>query len=255
MHKWLVFSSLFIIWISLTLTGISAEELSEKPNEYIPVGERLIYKVSWLGIPMGTGELWAKEKTTLAGREVIHVVGTFETNKVLSKIFPVHDEAHSWIDTKTYESVQFEKKVNELVIKAHDIATFDAPKKRGYLESLKTGLKKEFNVTTPVQDVFSVFYWARRQDLLPGKSVKTVLTADQKDWDLEVKVHRMENVKLHGTKISTIRVEPITRVGGVEKRGRAWFNLTNDSSRKPVRIIYKAPIGRLTGILKTVESP
>jgi hypothetical protein len=178
----------------------------------MPLGERLVYKITWLGVPVGTGELWLKEKTDLRGREVFHVVGKLETNRVLRTIFPMHDEIHSWIDAKTLESLQFEKDIHEIRIKAHETMHFDSKKKKGYFESYTTGLKKEFNVIAPVHDVLSAFYWTRRQTLVPGKSVKTVLTADQKDWYLTVNVVGTETIKYHGKKIRTLRIEPNTKV-------------------------------------------
>ena len=140
---------LFIAWMGLTA--------STPQGSGIPLGERLEYKITWLRIPVGIGEIWAKEKIMLAGREVIHVVGVIKTNKVLSKIFPMLDEAHSWIDAKTFESVQFEKKVDELFLHAHERMIFDPARKKGYFESFATGLKKEFDITTPVHDVLSAF--------------------------------------------------------------------------------------------------
>lgn len=226
-----------------------AEEFIRQ-DQTLPIGERLAYKISWLGIPVGAGELRVQEKTTLADREVIHIVGMIETNKFLSVIFPMHDEVHSWIDANTLESVQFEKKVNEPKIKAHEIMVFEQAQGKGYYESFETGEKKEFNVPVPVHDVCSAFYWVRRQVLLPGESVKITLTCDRKDWVLEARVLRRETVRLHGKKVNTLRVEPVTFVEGEEKRGRAWFNLTDDSSHTPVRVVYKAPFGSVVGVLK-----
>lgn len=251
-----VFAVLLIAWIGVSAVGnVCAEGPLVQPNQVMPLGERLVYKISWLGIPVGIGELWVKETTQLAGREVIHIVGVLETNRVLSKIFPMHDEGHSWIDAQTLESVQFEKKVNELLIKAHEKTVFDASSGTGYYESFTTGVTKEFPVTVPVHDVFSAFYWARRQALVPGASVATVLSCDQKDWALEVHVLRREIVKRRGTSVDTFRLEPITHVEGVEKRGKAWINVTTDASRTPVRIVYKAPFGPAVGTLKEVQSP
>ena len=138
-----------------------------------------------MGIAVEIGDLWVKEKTTLGGREVFHVVGKIETNKVLSKIFPMHDEAHSWIDAETLESLQFEKKVNELFIKTHERMVFDSEKRKGYFESFKTGEKKEFDLNIPVHDVLSAFYWIRRQVLIPGESIHTVIIVDQKNGNLK----------------------------------------------------------------------
>src|SRR6185436_306303 len=122
---------------------------------------------------------------------------------------------------------------------------FDASKRKGYFKSFNTGAKREFDVTAPVHDVLSAVYWVRRQALVPGESVHTVLSCDQQDWALEINVLRPETVKVRGRSVDTIRLEPITRVNGVERRGRAWFNLTADASRKPIRIGYKAAFGRI----------
>src|SRR3989338_11271330 len=129
----------------------------------IPVGERLVYDMSWLGIPIGTAELWAKEKTMMNSREVSHVVGIMQTNKFLSTIYPDRDEIHSWIDAETLTSVKFEKKISEGKTSAHEITEFQKP----------------------THDVISAFYWVRRQSLTPGRSVRTVVIADKKEWALE----------------------------------------------------------------------
>ena len=109
-----------------------AEEPLVPPDQKVPVGERLVYKITWLRIPVGWGEIWVKEETELGGRKVIHVVGKVDTNKILSKIFPMHDEAHSWIDAQTYESLQFEKVIDEFLIHAHERSFFDAAARRGH---------------------------------------------------------------------------------------------------------------------------
>lgn len=195
----------------------------------IPLGERLVYHMSWLGVPIGTAELWAKEKTTMNGKEVFHVVGIMQTNKFLSAIFPVHDEIHSWIDAETLTSIKFEKKISEGKTRSHESMEFQKP----------------------AHDVISAFYWVRRQQLTPGQSVRTVVTADRKEWALELVVLKRETLELRGwDPVDTLLVEPRSRVAGLpEKKGKSLMNLSDDSSKKPVRITYKAPFGRIAGIL------
>jgi len=100
-----------------------------------------------------------------------------------------------------------------------------------------------------VHDVLSAFFWARRQHFGPDQPVQIVLTADQTDWTLEIPGFRRETVEAHGNEIDTLRVEPVTREAGKEKRRKSRFNVTTDASRKPVRIVYKAPFGRVVGTL------
>jgi len=238
---------------SISFSVLSSARAEETPVPPV-IGERLEYKITWLGIPVGTGELWVKEKTTLGGREVIHLTGSIKTNKVLRKIFPMNDIADSWIDAKTLQSLQFEKNVNELREKAHERMVFDAGSKKGHYESFTTGKKHDFNITVPVHDVFSAIYWVRRQPLVPGETLKTVVIANQVDWALDVKVLRTEKVKVNGEKTETFRANLDTVSEGVERIGRAYINITTDASRIPVRLGYKAPFGSVIGTLKSNTS-
>ena len=222
------------------------------PLKVPELGEHLAYEVFWMGVPVGLGELWVKEKVNIHGREALHVVAVAETNKFLSKIYFVHDEVHSWIDLETFQSLQFQKKVSEGRYRADEFIQYDAEKKKGYYQSLKNGSKKEFDIALPVQDILSVFYWARRQSLQPGKSFKTVVNSDEKDWSLEIDVIRREAKELRGQGVfDTILIEPKTRLKGVlEKRGRVWIHLKNDPSRTPIWIIFKTPFGPVVGVIK-----
>lgn len=243
-------TSCAVVIVSMGISNFQPLEIGPAQRfEDLPLYERLTYKVTWLGISIGTGEIWVKEKTELNGRPAFHVVGTFQTNKFLSTIYPIHDEAHSWIDAETLQSLAFEKKISEGGNHTHERTVYDPQKKKGYFESFKTGEKKEFDVILPTHDPFSVFYWARRQTLVPGKTPKTILYADQISWLLELNVIREERLKFQDKSIDTLLVEPKTLFQG-EKRGRSKIHLTRDSFQKPLRVTYKAPFGSIIGTLQ-----
>jgi hypothetical protein len=223
-----------------------------EPRQEILVGERLSYDVYWMGAPVGIGTLSVQQKESVGGREAYHVVAVAETNDFLSKIYPVHDEVHSWIDTETFQSLKFRKKVSEGLYRADEVVVYDEANKKGFYESLKNGSKKEFDVQVPVHDILSAFYWARRQKLEPGKSVRTTVNSDEKDWDLEVQVLGRESKELRGRGVwDTLLIEPKTRLKGVlEKRGRVWVHLQNDPARVPVLITFKTLFGPVVGVLR-----
>ncbi len=201
----------------------------------IPVGERLVYHLSWMGIPIGRGELWVKEKAIINGKEVVHVVGMLQTNDFLSTIYPVRDEIHSWIDAETLTSVKFEKEVNE---------------------GSKSRVHKSMEFEQATHDVISAFYWVRRQPMKPGESLRTTVIADEKEWELEVMVLRRETLELRGWEpVATLLVEPTSRQGKVWKKGRSLISLSDDASKKPLKVIYQAPFGRIVGVLFREDKP
>ena len=239
-------------------SGKKAQSLAPlvAPSQNFPTGERLAYEVSWMGVPVGIGTLEVKETVELNGRKAFHLLAVAETNEFLSKLYPVHDEVHSWVDAETFQSLQFQKKVSEGFYRADEVTRYDAVQKKGHYESLKNGTKKEFDIHVPVHDIISAFYWTRRQELLPGKTVKTIVNSDEKDWDLEIQVLRREMKEMRGQGvIDTILIEPKTRLKGIlEKRGRVWIHLKNDPSRTPLLITFKTPFGPIVGVLKQVPT-
>ncbi len=227
------------------------------PDQTIRVGERFIYDVFWIGIPVGVGEVWVKEKTVLRGRKVFHVVGKVQANPFLSKFYPVKNEAHSWIDVHTLQSLQFQKKMDEGKTHADEKDEFYASRRKGRSESFETGRKKEFDVTTPVQDVLSVFYWVRRQALVPGQSMKVVLSCNQVDWTLDVNVLSRKRVELRGQGlVDVFIIEPKTQLKGERaKKGKALIYLKNDKFHTPVFIKFQTPFGSVEGVLKHPTPP
>ncbi len=223
------------------------------PQTQLELGEHLMYEVSWMGVPVGYGELWVKEKINHNGRDVFHVVAIARTNEVLSTIYPVVDELHSYIDVNDLYPVEFRKQLSEGRYRADEKTSFDPEKKKGYYESLKNGEKKEFEIGGYVHDVISAFFWVRRQILEPGKSVRTIVSSEEKDHDLEVQVLRREQKEIKGRgSVDTLLVEPKTSLKGVlYSRGRVWIYLSADAKRIPIWIMLKTPFGPINGVLKT----
>lgn len=230
----------------------SAPFAAVAPSQEIPLGEHLLYDVSWMGVPVGFGELWVKEKVMFEGREAYHVIAVARTNDFLSKIYPVRDEVHSWIDIKTLQSLGSEKKASEGNYRADERVVYDEVNKKGHYESLKTGEKKEFTIAVPVHDPVSAFYWVRRQALQPGKTLKNTVNNGEKDYSLEVDVVRREakEIRRRGV-MEVILIEPRSRLQGIlEKRGRVWVHLKNDPSRTPLLFTFYTPFGVITGALQ-----
>lgn len=256
--------ALLLVLILISSDGFSATNFVAKsapettpaiatPTRELEVGEGLHYDVYWMGVRVGLGTLEVKEKIRIEGREAVHVVATAETNEFLSKIYPVRDEVHSFIDSETGESLEFRKTLREGRYRADERVRYDARVKKGYYESFHNGSKKEIDIPGPVHDILSVFYWFRRQPLRVGESLHAVVNSEEKNWDMELCVLGQEVKELRGMgSLWTFVVEPKTKLKGIlYKRGRAWVHYTCDQKRVPVLVTLKTPFGPVIGVLKS----
>ncbi len=224
----------------------------EEPSKALTAGERLTFEVSWMGVPVGIGTLEIKEIITVRGRPAYHVIAIAKTNDFLSKIYPIYDEAHSYIDAERFCSLGFHKNAREGRYRADETTIYDYNQMKSFYESALNKSKTQRALSSEVQDAVSAFYWFRLQKIQVGKSVKTVINNRDKDWDLEIKILSAQPKELrHGETINTILVEPVTRYKDIlERRGRAWVHFSADKRRLPVWITISTPFGPVNGVLK-----
>ncbi len=225
----------------------------EKPLSTLTVGEKLVFGVYWMGIYVGDGTLEVKEKVIVRGREAFHVVATAKTNDFLTKIYPIYDELHSFIDAEKFCSLEFRRNVREGRYRADETVIYDYEKKKAFYESALNKSKKEADLPAEVHDPLSAFYWFRLQEIKSKDSLRTVVNSREKNVDLEIQILGQQTKELKGKRvIETVLVEPKTRYKDVlADRGRAWVYFGVDSRRVPVWITIKSPFGTVNGVLKT----
>jgi len=224
----------------------------EAPLKVLTVGERLVFDVSWMGVPVGVGTLEVREIVTIDGRRAYHVVAIAKTNDFLSRLYPIHDEVHSFIDAEKFYSLEFSKVIQEGRYRADEKMIYDYKKGKIFYESLWNKSKKEFELFSEVQDFLSAFYWFRVQPVVVGKSLHTVVNSEAENWDLELNVLRHEIKEFRdGRVLQTILVEPKTRLKGMlYQRDRVWVYFSADQKRLPVWVTLRTPFGPVSGVLR-----
>ncbi len=223
-----------------------------KPLTDLPLGEKLVFEVSWMGVNVGYGQIEIPEKTVVRGREAYHIVATARTNDFLSKLYPVEDRVESWVDARTFYSLKFRKTLQEGRYRADEETEFFPETKKGSYYSYKNGTRKEFEIPGPVHDIVSAFYWFRLQEASVGKSVNTTVCSEEKNWAAEIKVIGVTAKVIRGLgAVDTFYVEPKSSLRGVfYDRGRVWVYFTADQKRVPVWVVFKTPFGPVNGVLK-----
>lgn len=259
---WLAAALLFSVPSFAATSNFSSREKAapvvlEKPRADFPAGEKLRYDVHWMGVHIGYGEIEVRGRETVNGRECWHIIAVARTNEVLSRLYPVTDTAHSWVDVETFRSLKFRKTLSEGRYRADEEVEFFPEKGKGRYRSYKSGSEKEFEVPSGgVHDILSAFYWFRLQDVAPGRSAKTTVNSEEKNWDLEVKALGLERKEIRGLgSVGTLRVEPKTRLKGIlYDRGRAWVYFTADASRRPVWFKIETPYGAVNAVISAKAS-
>jgi hypothetical protein len=112
----------------------------------------------------------------------------------------------------------------------------------------------EFSGT--VQDLASVFYFVRTQQLVPGKNFEVLVSDSGRVYRMPVRVVEKKMMKTVLGEVETIRVEP--ELFGedrlVKGKGQITIWFTTDARRVPVRAQIKHEMGTLDISLKSISN-
>ncbi len=219
------------------------------------MGERLIYKVSYMGLPAGEAVMEVSKKMQFRGREAYHIVSTVESNDFISVFYPVKDRVESFVDTEEFYSHSI--KINQRQGRKRREKTIDFDQVRHRAIQIKTDKTKSevktevFQIPPRVQDsLSSLYYFRMHQDLVPGESVFIDVHESKKNWELEIQVLGREELKTSLGTFKTIKAKALVRFEGVfMDKGDVTLWLTDDERHIPLLIRTKIKIGHINASL------
>jgi hypothetical protein len=251
------------ILISLFLPPAFAEDppvspVAEAPSKKLFVGEKLTYSIRYLGIPVGKAESEVKEMAEINGRQAYHTEVNIRSAKILDLIYKVRDVHHSYLDAEKLHSLRYEKILKEGHYRADEVMEYDQEQHRATYFSRLNQSRKEMLIPPNVQDQLSCGFWFRLQEIRPHTRVGIAVNADEKNWDMEVKILNTTKIRLKGFgEREAVEVEPEIQYQGLfVKRGkiRGWIGL--DERRIPLKMTVKIPVlGAVTAHLVEYTLP
>lgn len=204
--------------------------------------------------------IWNAGKVTLGlSREGVEnrVVGTAESQGVVSMLYPVHDRFQALYEPKSFCSVSLRKHTEEGFHKRDTLISYNYARKKSVLDetNLKNNEAKHVENDIPgcVTDVISGIMYLRSLPLIPGTSYTFPLNDGGKTVDVTAKVEAKETIKVPAGTFQTIRVSP-EGVGPVKSKGKVWIWYTDDARRIPVQMRGKMFWGTLTLKLEKIEA-
>jgi len=223
---------------------------------WFPVGEELIYRIYWGIIPVGRTHVvteWIRED----GKRLLAIRYRTRSNKVIAKIYPVDDLIEAIIDPETFRPVRFRKKLSEGRHRSDEVTTFDYDCLRARWESKTKNQVKEYEIEPDTRDLVSFMYHMRSENFHPGEVRDFRVMADEKIYDLSVKVRAKETVKLpRFGEVRSLRLEPEAKFQGLFVRsGRMVLWVSQDERRLCTKVTVVVPVASVRVLLDQVRGP
>ncbi len=255
-------SFLFVFFLFLavqshaTSLSVPQEKISSDPSiiAYGP-GERLVYEVSYFGVPAGHAVMEVLGQAERNGRKVLHVLSTVKSNKFVSTFYPVKDRIETFIDAEGGYSHGIKVKQRQGSKRREKVIDFDQRRHRAI--QYKNNQVETFLVPPKVQDSLSALYHFRNQSVLKvGDSTFIDVHESDKNWELEIQILGKEEITTVLGTFNTIKAKALVHYEGLfMDKGDVTLWLTDDVRHIPVLIKTKIKIGSITAVLASSEAP
>ncbi|MBU1694372.1 MAG: DUF3108 domain-containing protein [Verrucomicrobia bacterium] len=234
--------------------GVAARAADPRPELWFPVGEKLTYRIYWgvfqVGISTAT-TAWLEED----GRTLLVIRFRTRTNRLVEKLYPVDDFLETVIDPITFLPVRTTKRLKEGRYRADETVVFDHARGLARWHSNMSDKNKTFEIDPDTRDVISYMYFMRSRPFKIGETVKSRVMADEKIYDLYVKVSRRENLDLPNLgRRQSIKLEPEAAFNGLfVRKGKLWMWVSDDTDRFCTRLAARVPVASVSLWLSKVE--
>jgi hypothetical protein len=215
------------------------------------LGEKLTFSVKYEFVKAGEATLEVKEITQCGNQsDCFRLVSEAKSTMPFSLVFEVRDRVESYVHVDSLYTLRYVKTLKEGNYEAYEAVDFDQV---NHTATYPNGDVVE--IPPRVQDVLSSLYYIRTMDLEVGRSVFINNHADEKNYPLEVKVLRIEKIKVPAGSYECYVLEPVLRASGVfQHKGKLTVWMSTDPSRIPVMMKSKILIGAINAVLIEAEA-
>lgn len=214
-------------------------------------GEKSTFEVRFGAVRVGNGSLSVVGLDNVRGRDAWHIAfnvqgGTF--------FYRVNDVYESWIDTRTMNSLLFNRQIEEGTrdrTQSYEII----PERGTYIERTRQKTTTKKTVEAPL-DEGAFLYFVRTIPLVVGQSYEFHRYFIPDRNPVRLRVLRKERVTVPAGTYNAIVVQPIIKTKGIfSEKGQAEVWLSDDSARILLQVKSKLSFGSLNLYLKSYTPP
>ncbi len=227
-------------------------------------GEKLTFLVKFWIIPAGEVSMEVREMR-YRGYEVYSPLLTMKAAKLFSFFCPVEGNIRSYLDAQKLYTHRYEEHFlagrhtyERLTVydQRNHLATYDVPVyyRMGKIERID---KKRVRIPPNTQDILSLLYYVRTQELKEGKVLTINTNERNKNYRVKIKVLGKEKVTVPAGTFLTWVIEPVSIIRidreKKEKKGTGLIYLSADKRKLLILMKAKTKLGSVTVQLIDVQ--
>ncbi len=222
-----------------------------------PVGEQLVYRVSWGAIPVGEATVTTSWKEGHEG-ELLRLHLHVRSNRAIAVAYPVRIDIESIVRVDDFLPVRHHQRRREGRRRAEVEVIFDHEKGVAIQRELLRDREDTIELEADTRDIFTFLYYVRRYPMeLGNRSHYRVLT-DDKIYDLwlDVAEEAVDVRTILDDRVSAFEVEPEAAFEGVFRRhGSLELQVSRDARQLMLFMRANVPIGSVRAVLEAVNGP
>jgi hypothetical protein len=240
-----------------------------EPEKSFRVGEKLQYRVEWLGIPVGNIILNVAGIEKIDSNECYHIIARAMPNRFLTKLYDIEYTVHTYIDKNTLYTVRFEKTRRLRDKIAHIVIDFDRKKNEARIrregsadsihisslrEELGRGMPTTIEILGDTQDLFSSFFQFRLMQIKQDHSYPINIYYDERNWTINMKVERpfIKDMRKKGSFAVFKSLLESDLNSYILGKSKLYVYFTADSRRIPLEFHLGTGLGPVRGIIKNI---
>jgi hypothetical protein len=250
------------IAIALPLTALAgAPEVggteSARPSDVgerpFPVGERLTYAVSWVGIRCGSMEIVSFVDRSAQDHPIYRIVVFARTSRFFDGIYRVRSRLDSFFDPVRMSSVRYEERGLEKKKRKDEIWLVDDRAS----EVIRTKNGETTRIPIDVERAFDPLAFIFRLRTMPldlGQVMTLGLMTSRGVAETDARVTELKDVKTKRGRCDAASVVPEPRDKMMfSKSGAMWVWLERADPHRPCKIEFDLSFGKLVASLEEVE--
>lgn len=246
--------------LGLCRSGLADPKLSDfksaEDRLTLKPGEKLVYSVRWMKLPVGKAVLHVKDIIDVDGTPAYQITTYTKANRLIRLIYKVDDKVTSYVAVEGFRPLKFQKRLREGRRKKDELIDFDWERKEAtYYEGKGEKQKKRrtIPITEGTQDTLSCIYFLRSLPLQIGKECTMRVATEKKCWDVVITPIKKTKINLRNAgKFDALLIEPTVDFEGLfvhDRKLRIWLE---EETKIPLMMVADIPIGSIVLVLSEI---